>query len=95
MKSLGVARVIYTDIVRDGTLTGVNAAACATLANESGLAVIASGGVASLEDVRRIREVEGTGVEGLIIGKALYAGQVGLTEALAIANSGDAKARPG
>jgi phosphoribosylformimino-5-aminoimidazole carboxamide ribotide isomerase len=87
MKGLGVAQVIYTDIVRDGTLTGVNAAACAALASESGLAVIASGGVASLEDVRRVREVEGAGVEGLIIGKALYGGQVDLAQALAIANS--------
>jgi phosphoribosylformimino-5-aminoimidazole carboxamide ribotide isomerase len=87
LKSLGVTHVIYTDIIRDGTLSGVNAAACAALASASGLAVIASGGVASLEDVRRIREVEGAGVEGLIIGKALYAGQIDLAQALAVANS--------
>jgi phosphoribosylformimino-5-aminoimidazole carboxamide ribotide isomerase len=87
MKSMGVTHVIYTDIVRDGTLSGVNAAACATLASQSGLVVIASGGVASLEDVRRIKEVEESGVEGLIIGKALYAGQVDLTQALAVASS--------
>lgn len=87
MKTLGVTRVIYTDIARDGTLTGVNAAACAALATESGLAVIASGGVASLEDVHRVKAVETVGVDGLIIGKALYAGQIDLSEALEVACS--------
>jgi phosphoribosylformimino-5-aminoimidazole carboxamide ribotide isomerase len=87
MKALGATRIVYTDISRDGTLAGVNAPACAALAAESGLAVIASGGVASLEDVRRVKEVEGVGVEGLIIGKALYAGQIDLTQALEVACS--------
>ncbi len=90
MKTLGVQRIIYTDIARDGTLTGVNAPACAALAAESGLAVIASGGVASLEDVRRVKAVEAVGVEGVIIGKALYAGQVDLTQALKVARSSGA-----
>ncbi len=87
MKALGVTRVVYTDITRDGTLTGVNAAACAALATESGLAVIASGGVASLEDVHRVKEVAESGVEGLIIGKALYAGEIDLSTALEVAYS--------
>jgi phosphoribosylformimino-5-aminoimidazole carboxamide ribotide isomerase len=87
MKGLGITRVVYTDIARDGTLTGVNAPACAALAAESGLAVIASGGVASLEDVHRVKEVETTGIEGLIIGKALYTGQVDLSLALEVARS--------
>ena len=87
MKELGISRIVYTDIARDGTLTGVNAEACAALAGESGLAVIASGGVASLEDVRRVKDVEATGVEGLIIGKALYAGQVELSLAMEVARS--------
>jgi len=85
MKELGIRRVVYTDITRDGTLRGINARACAQLATESGLAVIASGGVASLEDVRRVKAVEGAGVEGVIIGKALYARQVDLSQALAMA----------
>jgi phosphoribosylformimino-5-aminoimidazole carboxamide ribotide isomerase len=87
MKTLGAQRIIYTDIARDGTLTGVNAPACAALAAESGLAVIASGGVASLEDVRRVKAVEAVGVEGVIIGKALYAGQVDLIQALGVVRS--------
>ena len=87
MKELGITHIVYTDIARDGTLTGINATACATLAAESGLAIIASGGVASLEDVHRVKEVEATGVEGLIIGKALYAGQLELSLALEVARS--------
>ena len=87
MKDLGITHVVYTDIARDGTLTGVNATACANLAAESSLAVIASGGVASLEDVHRVKEVEAAGVEGLIIGKALYAGQLELSLALEVARS--------
>ena len=85
MQTLGVKRVIYTDIARDGTLTGINAPACAALAAGSGLSVIASGGVASLEDVRRAKQVEASGVEGLIVGKALYAGQLDLAQALEVA----------
>ena len=81
MKALGVTRVVYTDIGRDGTLTGVNAAACAALAAD-GLAVIASGGVAALDDIRRVKAVEANGVEEGIVGKALYAGQVNLVKAL-------------
>ena len=87
MKALGVARIVYTDIARDGTLTGVNVPACAALAAASGLAVIASGGVAALEDIRRVKAAEADGVEGVIVGKALYAGQVDLIQALEIARS--------
>jgi phosphoribosylformimino-5-aminoimidazole carboxamide ribotide isomerase len=85
MQALGATRVVYTDIARDGTLAGVNAAACAALAQASQLAVIASGGVATLDDIRRVKAVEADGVEGAIVGKALYAGQVDLVEALEVA----------
>jgi len=87
MREAGVRRVVYTDIARDGTLAGVNASACASLATQSGLAVIASGGVASLEDVRRVKAVEAAGVDGLIIGKALYTGKVQLAQALEVARA--------
>jgi len=85
MRDLGVIRVIYTDVSRDGTLAGVNAAATAALARASGLRVIASGGVASLEDLRRLREEETAGIEGVIIGQALYSGRLTLPAAIAIA----------
>lgn len=78
--SLGVRHALYTDVSRDGDLSGVNVEATAKLARETGLAVIASGGVASLDDVRVLRE---TGViVGVIIGKALYSGAFTLEEAL-------------
>ncbi len=84
MKSLGVTTVIYTDISRDGVLTGVNAAATAALAQATGLHVIASGGVAALDDVRRCRAFAAQGVGGVIIGRALYDGKINLAEAIAL-----------
>jgi phosphoribosylformimino-5-aminoimidazole carboxamide ribotide isomerase len=76
----GVDRVIYTDIARDGTLTEPNYAAMAEMARAVPSTVIASGGVATLAHVERLAE---TGVAGVIVGKALYAGTLDLAEALA------------
>jgi phosphoribosylformimino-5-aminoimidazole carboxamide ribotide isomerase len=84
MRSRGVVRVVYTDIARDGMLTGVNLEATAALARETGLQVIASGGVASLEDVARLQAQDG--VEGVIIGQALYTGAVSLADAIRAAH---------
>jgi phosphoribosylformimino-5-aminoimidazole carboxamide ribotide isomerase len=84
MRSLGVERVVYTDVARDGMLQGVNVAATAELARESGLRVIASGGVASLEDIRALRARAAEGIEGVIVGMALYRGTLRLPEALAL-----------
>ena len=83
MAGLGVTTAIHTDISRDGVLSGVNAAASATLAQKSGLQVIASGGVASLEDVRQVAAYANQGVAGVISGRALYEGRLDLAEALA------------
>jgi phosphoribosylformimino-5-aminoimidazole carboxamide ribotide isomerase len=85
VKSLGVELVILTDIDRDGLLSGVNAQASADLAHATGLRVIASGGVAGLEDIRRVREVAAQGVIGVIAGRALYQGTLDLRQALAVA----------
>jgi phosphoribosylformimino-5-aminoimidazole carboxamide ribotide isomerase len=82
MKDLGMQRVVYTDIARDGTLTGVNLAATVALARASGLTVIASGGVASLDDVRALANHQADGVEGVIVGQALYTGAIDLREAI-------------
>jgi phosphoribosylformimino-5-aminoimidazole carboxamide ribotide isomerase len=82
LAAMGVRHVLYTDIARDGGLGGVNIRATADLAEATGLEVIASGGVASLEDVRALT---GEGIAGVIIGKALYTGALDLAEALAIA----------
>ena len=85
MASFGVETIIYTDISRDGMLSGVNVEATAALARACGVPIIASGGVASLGDIRRGKAVEGDGVQGCIIGKAIYTGAVDLKEALALA----------
>ena len=85
MAQRGVRTVIYTDISRDGMLSGVNVSATATLAMQTGLRVIASGGVASLDDIHELVQVASTGIEGVIIGKALYTGAVELEQAIAAA----------
>ena len=85
VKELGVERVVYTDIARDGMLSGVNVEAVRELAQRTGLRVIASGGVSSLGDVRRLKLAEASGVEGVIIGQALYSGALELREAIEIA----------
>ena len=85
MVNAGVRTIIYTDISRDGTLTGVNAEATVALAKESGAAVIASGGVTSLDDIRRLKALEADGVCGVIVGKSIYTGALDLQEAIEIA----------
>ena len=82
---VGIEHIIFTDISRDGKLQGVNVEATAELAKASGVKVIASGGVASIEDVKKVMAREEDGIEGVIIGKAIYAGKVNLKEALAVA----------
>lgn len=79
---LGVKEIIYTDISRDGTQVGVNLTATAALARTISIPVIASGGVAGLEDIRRLKRVEQEGVKGVIIGRALYTGAIRLKEAI-------------
>ncbi len=81
----GVDRIVYTDVTRDGTLTGVNIEQTCTIARESGLKVTASGGVSSLDDIRRLKEARSCGVDSVIIGKALYEGRFTLQEALRVA----------
>lgn len=78
----GISTIIYTDISRDGTLTGINAEQTAELAEKSGLDVIASGGVGSLDDIRKLKEYEQSGIVGAIVGKALYEGVINLADAI-------------
>ncbi|MCH8799491.1 MAG: 1-(5-phosphoribosyl)-5-[(5-phosphoribosylamino)methylideneamino]imidazole-4-carboxamide isomerase [Chloroflexi bacterium] len=81
MAQIGVVRLLYTDIARDGALTGPDFETNSQLVKETGLAVLASGGVASVE---HIKELLPTGVEGVIVGRALYTGAVSLPEAVAV-----------
>ncbi len=82
----GVEAVIYTDIGRDGMLTGVNAEATVRLARELRIPVIASGGFASLEDVETLCSIEEEGVTGAILGRALYEGRLDFRAAQARAD---------
>ncbi|WP_417518981.1 1-(5-phosphoribosyl)-5-[(5-phosphoribosylamino)methylideneamino]imidazole-4-carboxamide isomerase [Minwuia sp.] len=85
----GVAAIVFTDIDRDGALQGVNASATAALAEAISIPVIASGGVAGIADIQKLKALESTGIEGCIIGRALYDGRIDPAEALKVAN-GDA-----
>jgi phosphoribosylformimino-5-aminoimidazole carboxamide ribotide isomerase len=82
LKAAGITRIVYTDITRDGTLKGSNFEETKRMAKETGLAVIASGGVSTLDNIRSMRPLQAVGVEGLIVGKALYEKRFTLTEAI-------------
>lgn len=84
MADVGVERIIFTDIARDGMLSGVNVSATATLAEKSGVKIIASGGVSSLNDLIELKKYEAKGIEGVIIGKAIYTGAIDLKEAIKV-----------
>jgi len=85
MRGFGVQHLLFTDIGRDMMLAGVNVEATAELARATGMWVIASGGVANLEDIRRLKVVASAGIEGVIIGQALYTGRLRLADAIALA----------
>ena len=80
----GVAAIIYTDIDRDGVLAGINWASTITLAEAVSIPVIASGGLASMEDIRRMTMPDAQKLEGAISGRALYDGRIDPKEALAL-----------
>ena len=82
----GVASIVYTDIGRDGMMEGFNHEAPSNLANAVSTPVFASGGVSTLDDIRKLKEIEHTGVAGAVIGRALYENSFTLAEANKIAN---------
>lgn len=88
MAQLGAAAIIYTDIHRDGTLSGPNLEALRELAESIAIPVIASGGVSSLTDLLSLLSLEPIGVNGVIVGRALYTGDVSLKEAISAVGSG-------
>jgi phosphoribosylformimino-5-aminoimidazole carboxamide ribotide isomerase len=83
----GAARIIYTDVSRDGTCEGVNIEETRKIAQSVNIPVIASGGVAMLDDIRRLVDLEQDGVEGVIVGRALYAGAFTLMHARSVAGA--------
>lgn len=84
MEQMGVSTIIYTDIATDGMLSGPNLAAMKEMAEYVSIDVVASGGVTSLEDLRRL---SAAGVEGAIVGKALYTGHIDLQEAVTLCDT--------
>ena len=82
LEELGVKTIISTDISKDGAMQGANHDLYKTLANELSIQIIASGGVSSIGDVKRLREMD---LYGAIIGKAYYTGAISLTEAIEVA----------
>jgi phosphoribosylformimino-5-aminoimidazole carboxamide ribotide isomerase len=82
----GVASLLFTDIGRDGLLKGCNVEATVELARETDLRVIASGGVAGMEDIRALARQADAGIEGVITGRALYEGRLDLARAIAEAS---------
>lgn len=81
MKKRGISTVVYTDISRDGMLTGPNIEATKNMAQKTGMDIIASGGMSKIEDVKNLLS---TGAEGVIIGKALYSETIDLKQAIEI-----------
>ena len=88
MVERGAAAIIYTDIHRDGTLSGPNLEALRELANAIVIPVIASGGVSSLTDLLSLLSLESLGVTGAIVGRAIYTGDVNLKEAIQAVGNG-------
>ncbi|HEY2918039.1 MAG TPA: 1-(5-phosphoribosyl)-5-[(5-phosphoribosylamino)methylideneamino]imidazole-4-carboxamide isomerase [Candidatus Binatia bacterium] len=82
----GASRIIYTDISRDGTRQGVNVDETSKIARTVNIPIIASGGVATLDDIRKLLPLEKDGVEGVIVGQALYAGAFTLEDATRLAS---------
>ena len=85
-ESDGVNSIIFTDIGRDGMMSGVNVEATAKFASELTVPVIASGGVSSLEDIKSLCAVSQTGVTGVVVGRAIYEEKISLAEAQSIAD---------
>ncbi|HSV30507.1 MAG TPA: 1-(5-phosphoribosyl)-5-[(5-phosphoribosylamino)methylideneamino]imidazole-4-carboxamide isomerase [Atribacteraceae bacterium] len=80
---MGVRHFIFTDITRDGTLTGINLPTIERFIAKSGVAIIVAGGISSLENIRALKNLP-YGIEGIILGKALYTGNLSLPAALAL-----------
>lgn len=85
-KAAGISAIVYTDIARDGMMQGVNVEATALLAQQSGLPIIASGGITDIEDIRRLKAAARNGIVGAITGRAIYEGTLNLKAAQELAD---------
>ena len=80
IQNFGVSRIIYTDINRDGTKQGPNIKDTIELSNKSKIPLVISGGVSSLEDIKKIKSLRNSNIEGVIIGKAIYDGDIKIND---------------
>ena len=87
LELLGVKNVVYTDIARDGMLTGPNFEQLEEICKLTKVNIIASGGVSNIEDIKKLKEIESLGIIGAITGKAIYEGTLDLKEAIEVANA--------
>lgn len=87
MQRYGVIAIIYTDISRDGMLSGPNIEATRKLAESLDIPVIASGGVSTIKDIQNLLEIQHAGVQGVVVGKSIYTGSLNLKQAIALARS--------
>jgi phosphoribosylformimino-5-aminoimidazole carboxamide ribotide isomerase len=85
LKDIGFKQMIYTDTLKDGTLKGPNIKGIKSLLKETGLKIIASGGISSLDDIYKLKKLEKQGLLGVIVGKALYDGKFTLSQAMSLA----------
>ncbi|MBA3021326.1 bifunctional 1-(5-phosphoribosyl)-5-((5-phosphoribosylamino)methylideneamino)imidazole-4-carboxamide isomerase/phosphoribosylanthranilate isomerase PriA [Propionicimonas sp.] len=90
LNAAGCSRYVVTDVASDGMLTGPNVELLRAVCSRTDASVVASGGISSLDDLRTLRELVGIGVEGAIIGTALYVGNFTLEQALAVADGAPA-----
>ncbi|GAB5452227.1 MAG: 1-(5-phosphoribosyl)-5-[(5-phosphoribosylamino) methylideneamino]imidazole-4-carboxamide isomerase [Halioglobus sp.] len=91
-ESDGVSAIVYTDIARDGMMQGVNVEATVTMAQASGIPVIASGGITNLDDIRALNAVAQSGIVGAITGRAIYEGTLDVAEAQQLCDASSAEA---
>ena len=87
----GLSSIIFTDIERDGMGTGLNFESTRRLSGTTSVPVIASGGVSRIEDIKRLLELESEGIIGVIVGRALYTGQIDLEEAIRLAKKAESR----
>jgi len=87
MQAHGVIAIIYTDIKRDGMLSGPNIEATRTLAESLDIPVIASGGVSTIKDIQALIDIRHPGVQGVVVGKSIYTGSLDLKQAIALSKS--------
>ncbi|MFH1260087.1 MAG: 1-(5-phosphoribosyl)-5-[(5-phosphoribosylamino)methylideneamino]imidazole-4-carboxamide isomerase [Elusimicrobiota bacterium] len=85
LKSWGVKEIIYTDIQKDGTLSGINAESIKKFLEEVKLSLIVAGGVSSLEDIKKLLPLQKLGVTGAILGRAIYTGNIDFSHAVKLA----------